>query len=175
MAKNTNKKKYINQLNEVQCIFVNLTLLKSCKKLYMINFIIECQRTSSQSPLSSKSRPTRTTAPLFSYRRRGKKDAGRPLRFSHGNRSRIQDSQSVSISSISSTVSPFTPFTSVWRSVSGETFQEHEKCGLQEIGFLQVPDPWLSVQKNTSYKEMFKIGYENQPVFCVNNVLVCLF
>lgn len=124
----------------------------------MNNFIAECHRTCSQSPLPPKSGPTRSTSPLFSHRRRSKKDSGRPFRFSHGNRSRIQDSQSVSISSISSTVSPFTRFTSVWRSVSGETFQEHEKCGLQEIGFLQVPDPWISVQKNTSYKEMFKIG-----------------
>lgn len=43
--------------------------------------------------------------------------------------------------------------------ISGETFREDEKCGLQEISYLQVPDPWLAVQKNTSYKEMFKIGW----------------
>ncbi|CAH1371106.1 hypothetical protein MTP99_012595 [Tenebrio molitor] len=39
-----------------------------------------------------------------------------------------------------------------------ETFQEHEKCGLQEIQFLQVPDPWLAIQKNSSYKKMLKVG-----------------
>lgn len=39
-----------------------------------------------------------------------------------------------------------------------EIFLENEKCGLQEIQFLQVVDPWLAVQKNSSYKEMFKIG-----------------
>ncbi|XP_050303417.1 ionotropic receptor 75a-like [Anthonomus grandis grandis] len=40
----------------------------------------------------------------------------------------------------------------------GETFKEDEKCDLQEIQFLQVVDPWLSIQKNSSYKEKFKIG-----------------
>ncbi|GLV44369.1 Ionotropic receptor 75d [Carabus blaptoides fortunei] len=42
--------------------------------------------------------------------------------------------------------------------IVGETFYEHEKCDLQEISFLQVPDPWLAIQKNSSYKEMLKIG-----------------
>lgn len=42
--------------------------------------------------------------------------------------------------------------------ISVETFEEHEKCGLQEIQFLQVSDPWMAIQKNTSYKEMLKIG-----------------
>ncbi|XP_060528319.1 uncharacterized protein LOC132703210 [Cylas formicarius] len=40
----------------------------------------------------------------------------------------------------------------------GEIFMEHEKCGLQEISYLQVIDPWLAIQKNSSYKEMLKIG-----------------
>lgn len=40
----------------------------------------------------------------------------------------------------------------------GETFMEDEKCGLQEIEFLQVPDPYLAVQKNTSYREIIKLG-----------------
>ncbi|KAK9730319.1 Ligand-gated ion channel [Popillia japonica] len=40
----------------------------------------------------------------------------------------------------------------------GETFLENEKCDLQEIQFLEVPDPWLAIQKNSSYKEMLKIG-----------------
>jgi glutamate receptor, ionotropic, invertebrate len=39
-----------------------------------------------------------------------------------------------------------------------ETFQEDEKCGLQEIQFLQVIDPFYAIQKNSSYKEMFKVG-----------------
>ncbi|KAI4461754.1 ionotropic glutamate receptor [Holotrichia oblita] len=41
----------------------------------------------------------------------------------------------------------------------GETFLENEKCDLQEFQFLEVPDPWLAIQKNSSYKEMLKIGY----------------
>lgn len=66
-------------------------------------------------------------------------------------------------------VSLFTTFSNSVRFLSGETFQEHEKCGLQEIEFIQVPDPWMSVQKNTSYKEMFKIGLVvvNYAGFCV--------
>ncbi|XP_049823904.1 uncharacterized protein LOC109603282 [Aethina tumida] len=40
----------------------------------------------------------------------------------------------------------------------GETFQEDEKCGLQEIQFLQVPDPFLAIQKNSSFTELLKIG-----------------
>ncbi|XP_063914754.1 glutamate receptor ionotropic, delta-2-like isoform X2 [Zophobas morio] len=40
-----------------------------------------------------------------------------------------------------------------------ETFQEDEKCGLQEIQFLQVPDPWLAIQKNSSYKKMLKTSF----------------
>lgn len=42
--------------------------------------------------------------------------------------------------------------------IVGETFLEDEKCGLKEIQFLQVPDPFLAVQKNTSFKEIIKIG-----------------
>lgn len=39
-----------------------------------------------------------------------------------------------------------------------EIFQEDEKCGLQEIQYLQVIDPFYAIQKNSSYKELFKIG-----------------
>lgn len=42
--------------------------------------------------------------------------------------------------------------------IVGETFLEDEKCDLEEIQFLQVPDPWLAIRKNSSYKEMLKIG-----------------
>ncbi|CAF4834383.1 unnamed protein product [Pieris macdunnoughi] len=37
-------------------------------------------------------------------------------------------------------------------------FEEGEKCGLEEIQYLQVIDPWLAVQKDTPYMELFKIG-----------------
>nr|ALR72541.1 ionotropic receptor IR2 [Colaphellus bowringi] len=40
----------------------------------------------------------------------------------------------------------------------GEMFHESEKCGLKEIQYLQVIDPWLAIQKNSSYKELLKIG-----------------
>nr|ARO70547.1 antennal ionotropic receptor 75q2-2 [Dendrolimus punctatus] len=40
----------------------------------------------------------------------------------------------------------------------GKYFKEGEKCGLREIQYLQVMDPYLAVQKDTPYKEMFKIG-----------------
>ncbi|XP_062529325.1 uncharacterized protein LOC101739820 [Bombyx mori] len=44
----------------------------------------------------------------------------------------------------------------------GKYFKESEKCGLKEIQYLQVIDPWLAVRKNTPYKEMFKIGISTQ-------------
>ncbi|XP_046959693.1 ionotropic receptor 75a-like [Vanessa cardui] len=40
----------------------------------------------------------------------------------------------------------------------GKYFEEGEKCGLKEIQFLRVIDPWLAVRKNTQFMEMFKIG-----------------
>lgn len=39
-----------------------------------------------------------------------------------------------------------------------ETFYEDEKCGLKEIAYLQVTNPWYAVKKNSSYMELFKIG-----------------
>lgn len=39
-----------------------------------------------------------------------------------------------------------------------ETFNEDEKCGLVEMGFLQMIDPYYVVQKNSTYKELIKIG-----------------
>lgn len=40
-----------------------------------------------------------------------------------------------------------------------ETFYETEKCGLIEIEYLDVTDPWMAIQKNSHYKEMLKIKY----------------
>lgn len=40
-----------------------------------------------------------------------------------------------------------------------ETFFEDEKCGIKEIAYLQVTDPWYAIKKNSSYKENFKIGF----------------
>lgn len=42
--------------------------------------------------------------------------------------------------------------------IVSELFQEDEKCGLQEIQYLQVVDPFYAIQKNSPYKELFKIG-----------------
>ncbi|XP_001651553.2 glutamate receptor 2 [Aedes aegypti] len=42
--------------------------------------------------------------------------------------------------------------------VISETYQEDEKCGLQEIQYLQVIDPYYAIQKNSSFKEHIKIG-----------------
>ncbi|KAJ8873534.1 hypothetical protein PR048_024352 [Dryococelus australis] len=40
-----------------------------------------------------------------------------------------------------------------------DTYTEEEKCGLQGIGgYIQVPDPWVAVRKDTPYKELMKRG-----------------
>lgn len=40
-----------------------------------------------------------------------------------------------------------------------DTFLENEKCGLQEIDFLSVVDAYFSIKKNSTFKEMFKLGF----------------
>lgn len=42
--------------------------------------------------------------------------------------------------------------------VVAKLFQEHEKCGLQEIDFVQDSRVWLCCQKYSPYSEMFKVG-----------------
>ncbi|CAF4834369.1 unnamed protein product [Pieris macdunnoughi] len=37
-------------------------------------------------------------------------------------------------------------------------FHEHEKCGLQEIQYIQESKAWQTCRKNSPYKEIFKIG-----------------
>lgn len=39
-----------------------------------------------------------------------------------------------------------------------DTFFENEKCGLVEIPFLRVVDPWYGVPKHSPFKEIFKVG-----------------
>lgn len=39
-----------------------------------------------------------------------------------------------------------------------QTFYEHEKCGLVEIDFLKQNYPMHGAPKNSTYKEIFKIG-----------------
>lgn len=40
-----------------------------------------------------------------------------------------------------------------------KTFFEHEKCGLIEIAFLQIVDPWCAIQKYSPFKEILKVAY----------------
>lgn len=40
-----------------------------------------------------------------------------------------------------------------------DTFLESEKCGLHEIEYLELVEPYFSIKKNSSYKEIFKMGY----------------
>lgn len=49
--------------------------------------------------------------------------------------------------------------------IIGETFYEDEKCGLKEIKYLDVIDPWYAIQKNSSYKELFKTGLAFTKIF----------
>ncbi|XP_045448924.1 ionotropic receptor 75a-like [Melitaea cinxia] len=37
-------------------------------------------------------------------------------------------------------------------------FLEHEKCGLQEIEYIEENKPWYTCRKNSPFKEMYKIG-----------------
>ncbi|XP_077287723.1 ionotropic receptor 75a-like [Arctopsyche grandis] len=39
-----------------------------------------------------------------------------------------------------------------------DLYREDEKCGLQEVQYFDMTYPWFSIQKNISFKEMFKIG-----------------
>ncbi|KAG5862719.1 hypothetical protein JTB14_007499 [Gonioctena quinquepunctata] len=42
--------------------------------------------------------------------------------------------------------------------VVADLFQEHEKCGLKEISYLNLIEPWLAMKKDSPYKEIFKVG-----------------
>nr|AXF48841.1 ionotropic receptor IR10 [Lobesia botrana] len=37
-------------------------------------------------------------------------------------------------------------------------FYEHEKCGLQEIQYIQIQNPYQAVKRGSPYREIFKIG-----------------
>ncbi|KAK9730316.1 Ligand-gated ion channel [Popillia japonica] len=43
--------------------------------------------------------------------------------------------------------------------IVADIFQESEKCGLREIEYWQIIDPWMAVKKNSSYKELAKVAY----------------
>lgn len=40
-----------------------------------------------------------------------------------------------------------------------DTFYENEKCGLVEIEYLRVVDPWHVIPKYSPYKEIFKVRF----------------
>lgn len=39
-----------------------------------------------------------------------------------------------------------------------DTFFEHEKCDLKQISYLRLSSPWCVLRKNSSFKEIVKIG-----------------
>lgn len=38
-----------------------------------------------------------------------------------------------------------------------ELFYEDEKCGLIEIDYISIIDPWMPIRKRSPYKEIFKV------------------
>lgn len=38
-----------------------------------------------------------------------------------------------------------------------ELFYENEKCGLVEINYLDMVNPWYAIKKHSSLKEMLKV------------------
>nr|XP_023021903.1 uncharacterized protein LOC111510234 [Leptinotarsa decemlineata] len=48
--------------------------------------------------------------------------------------------------------------TSIGYKVIGDTFQESEKCGLREVTFFKLNEPFFAMRKNTTFKEIFKVG-----------------
>nr|AST36363.1 putative ionotropic receptor IR75q.1 [Cydia fagiglandana] len=48
-------------------------------------------------------------------------------------------------------------------------FYEHEKCGLQEISYLQDDNPWQAVRRGSPYREIFKIGLLRNEEFGLND------
>lgn len=43
--------------------------------------------------------------------------------------------------------------------IINEIFDENEKCGLQIVDYWNKINPWITIQKNSSYKKLIKIGY----------------
>lgn len=39
-----------------------------------------------------------------------------------------------------------------------DTYDEHEKCGLQQMPYLHIIVPYFATPKNCSYRELFKVG-----------------
>ncbi|EFA10663.2 Glutamate receptor 1-like Protein [Tribolium castaneum] len=53
--------------------------------------------------------------------------------------------------------------------IIGEVFQEGEKCGLKEIEYVNLIEPWLATQKKSPYKEVMKIGMRKMHETGVQN------
>lgn len=49
-----------------------------------------------------------------------------------------------------------------------ETFEEEEKCGFQEIDYLNVFDPHFIVRRRSPYSELFRVGYVALVFFFFN-------
>lgn len=43
-------------------------------------------------------------------------------------------------------------------SIIAKQFQENEKCDLKELDFYHMFDPYLTIRKNSPYKELFSSG-----------------
>jgi ionotropic glutamate receptor len=39
----------------------------------------------------------------------------------------------------------------------GDTFLEHEKCGLVDIEYVRFADPFLALPKNSPYREIMRV------------------
>lgn len=52
-----------------------------------------------------------------------------------------------------------------------ETFYEHEKCGLKEIDYLNLDNPWFGIPKNSPFKEIFKVKYVSLETWKIENLV----
>lgn len=53
-----------------------------------------------------------------------------------------------------------------------DTFFENKKCGLVEISFLRVVDPWYGVPKYSPFKEIFKNGLALYNIRSSNTIII---
>ncbi|RZC33568.1 glutamate receptor 2, partial [Asbolus verrucosus] len=53
--------------------------------------------------------------------------------------------------------------------IVSDIFQENEKCGLMEVEYVNLIEPWLSTRKNSAYKEVMKIGMKKMKESGIQN------
>lgn len=60
--------------------------------------------------------------------------------------------------------------------IIADIFEESEKCRLREIAYItELSDPWISMRKNSSYKEVIKVAYVYKDFLKLANHLKCVF